>query len=70
MDKVKRYIETFRKNTGMNRRYCMNITELFAFAQKAKGSDVCNTVCDIFEYGYAKGYRACQAKMKKNSLEG
>lgn len=70
MEKAERYIDGFLKTTGMNRRYDMNAGELLAFSQAARKGDTCNVVCAVFDYGYAKGYRACQAKMKKKSREG
>lgn len=70
MNKARKYTDRFFKSTRPNSRYSMRITEMFDFANEISKNNVCSTVADIFNYGYAKGYRACQSDMKNISQEG
>lgn len=70
MDRTKNYIQRFYRSVRINRRYSMRASELFDFAEEVSRHNVCDTICTIFEYGYAKGYRACQSEMKNIGQEG
>lgn len=64
MDKIRNYVNRFLKSNKMNDRYCIYLNEIGAciraFAEKPA-----DTICTVFDYGYAKGYRAAMAEMKK-----
>lgn len=64
MEEIKKYIGRFLKNHKMNDRYCMYLYEIMA-CKKACEENKANTICTVFDYGYAKGYRAALAEMKK-----
>ena len=64
MEKIKEYVENFKKHNKMNEHYTMRGAELFATIDEAK-TDAFRAVVSLFEFGYAKGYRAALAEMKK-----
>ena len=68
MENIKKYISNFRKNHIENRRFSMSITELLSAAKEAKGERPAEVISYIFSYGYAKGYNACLAEMKKEGV--
>ena len=64
MEAIRKYIERFFKRYEKNVRYDMNLHEIFLleeFASKNRNAAFATT----FDYGYAKGYRAAIAEMKK-----
>ena len=67
MDKIKKYIAKFLKRNSINIRYTLYTNEWRALTEHAVGS--ISTAMDAtgtaFKYGYAKGYKAAQAEMKK-----
>ncbi len=68
MEKIKSYIDRFFKTNKKNMRYGMYANEIVEIrdALENKPFDVViDVVMLIFDYGYAKGYRAAMAKMKK-----
>ncbi len=64
MDKIKRYVEDFLKTTKVKEEDQLYTNELDA-CKKAMAVDPFRTLCTLFDYGYAKGYRAAVAEMKK-----
>lgn len=64
MDKIKKYIDGFLKKNKMNIRYGMSFKEGFSCVHAAE-ADPLETVVTVFEYGYAKGYRAALAEIRK-----
>lgn len=68
MQKIKDYIENFKKHNKMNEHYTMRGAELFAIIDEVK-TDTFKTVVSLFEFGYAKGYRAAMAEMKKRQAQ-
>lgn len=68
MDEIRKYINNFRKDHVENSRFSMRISEFISATKEAKGEKVAEVISVIFSYGYAKGYRACQAKLKKDGV--
>lgn len=66
MEKIKKYIENFLKHNTMNDRYGIYCGEMVSCINAFDGKPA-ETVITIFDYGYAKGYRAAMAEMKKAS---
>lgn len=64
MEKIKKYIENFLKHNTMNIRYGMYYNEIVSCINALEESQP-STIYTIFDYGYAKGYRAALAEMKK-----
>ena len=64
MDKIKRYVEDFLKTIKVKEEDQLYTNELDA-CKKAMAVDPFRTLCTLFDYGYAKGYRAAVAEMKK-----
>lgn len=66
MEKIERYIEKFFATTKKNIRFGMKLDECQACMQAIQeGCDALRVTALLFSYGYAKGYKACQAEMKK-----
>lgn len=65
MDKIKKYVDRFIATVKVNDKYDMSATELLALAKRAIGGDALNTASITFNFGYAKGYRAAMAEIKK-----
>lgn len=73
MDKMKKYVERFLSTTKKNPEYGMSFSQLESgineviCAIDANGAfSIINT---IFNFGYAKGYRAAMAEMKRGGAE-
>lgn len=64
MESIKKYIERFTKRNQYNHRYCMYFREVILCSEAFKKKPM-ETISTIFAYGYAKGYRAAMAEMKK-----
>lgn len=64
MDKIKRYVEDFLKTTKVKEKDQLYTNEMDA-CKKAMTVDPFRTICTLFNYGYAKGYRAAVAEMEK-----
>jgi len=64
MKKIKKYVENFFKTNKGNEKYQIYAPEMAAVydAMKINPFDAIST---LFDYGYAKGYRAALAEMKK-----
>lgn len=70
MEKIKKYVEKFFKTSKRNIRYSITLGECKAVMAAIKSSDEFDglfIIGDAFEFGYAKGYRAALAEMKKGS---
>lgn len=69
MEKIRNYVKRFFKSKKRNDIYCMKAVEMVSFLDEIRGGSDMNSgydlVTTLFDYGYAKGYRACQAEMKK-----
>lgn len=69
MEKIERYVEKFFATTKINIRFGMKFDECQACRQAIQEkSDAFHVTALIFNYGYVKGYRACQAEMKKGGV--
>ena len=64
MQKIKKYVENFFKTNEGNTRYAMYTDEMTA-CKDAMKVDPFGTICTLFNYGYAKGYRAAVSEMEK-----
>lgn len=72
MDKIKKYVERFFKNKPEDRNYSLTVEEMFALFEEIQSADddgLFWAITSLFNYGYAKGYRACKAEMKKKARE-
>ncbi len=70
MQRIKQYTENFFKGKQKNRRYVMSIDDILSFLVVVQGADVNKLFyagITLFDYGYAKGFRACQAESRKNT---
>lgn len=69
MEKIKKYVERFFKGGRCNPRYEMKYFEMMDIMNSIISSRDANQslpiICTLFNYGYAKGYRAALAEMKK-----
>lgn len=71
MEKIKKYVERFFKGTKRNIRYMISTgecEEIVSTIQNSDGWDAISAACKAFDYGYAKGYRAAMAEMKKGGV--
>lgn len=69
MEKIEKYIERFFSKTKRNKNYEMKFSELEQGINEAIAvvdtNGAFKIVATFFNYGYAKGYRAAMAEMKK-----
>lgn len=65
MEKIRKYVNNFFKKHEENIRFTISTKELMSAAHLAQSGQAAQAISDIFSFGYAKGYRACQAEMKK-----
>ncbi len=68
MESIKKYVERFFKTTKRNLRYSVSLGECKEVVATVKNMDEFDGIfvlADFFEFGYAKGYRAALAEMKK-----
>ncbi len=72
MQKIKDYVDRFFKSKEKNYNYTLSSVEMVEFAKGIQSGqpEGINSLFDIifllFNYGYAKGYRAASVEMKKN----
>lgn len=64
MESIKKYIEKFFSSHKKNLRYDMNLHEIFLLEEFAS-ENINAAFSTTFDYGYAKGYRAALAEIKK-----
>lgn len=67
MEKIKKYIQNFFSEKNVNRLYDMDALEWITLSNEAERDSI-NTVHTVFNYGYAKGYRAAMAEIKKGGV--
>lgn len=69
MESIRKYINIFFGKTQKNKHYTMRTDEMFEFINAITNSrdtnDRFRIICDLFNFGYVKGYRAALAEMKK-----
>ena len=69
MEKIKKYVEKFFKGGKCNPHYGMKYNEMTDVMNKIISSGDASSslpiICTLFNYGYAKGYRAALSEMKK-----
>lgn len=66
MDKIKKYIKRFFEHKEINDDYDMLVSEWNTLSKEAsQQSQTANIISVTFNFGYAKGYRAALAEMKK-----
>lgn len=66
MEKIKNYVDRFLKSKKINENFSLRTTEAIAFMQEMSDANkLFYSICTLFRYGYAKGYRATMAEMKK-----
>lgn len=68
MEKITKYVERFFATRKKNIRFGIKTDECADFVRevrKANFSDAFSMASKLFSYGYAKGYRAALAEMKK-----
>ena len=64
MESIEKYVKKFLNNHEKNVRYDMNLHEIFLLEEFANKNKIA-AFTTTFDYGYAKGYRAALAEMKK-----
>jgi len=64
MEKIKKYLEIFFKSNTKNEKYQLRADELTA-CKDAIEINPFEAIVTLFNYGYAKGYRAALSEMKK-----
>lgn len=67
MEKIRKYVERFMKTHSKNRCYGMYANEVGEIRNAIENKPF-DAVMLIFDYGYAKGYRAAMAEMKKGGV--
>lgn len=68
MESIKKYVERFFKTTKRNLRYSVSLGECKEVVDAVRNRDEFDGIFilgDFFDFGYAKGYRAAMAEMKK-----
>lgn len=68
MQKIKDYIDRFFKNKAMDANYALRTCEVVELIKEMHWADtnkLYDAIAALFRYGYAKGYRAAKAEMKK-----
>lgn len=66
MEKIRKYVERFNRTITTNPRYEICVGEINAFKHAIDASPFENLVL-LFDYGYAKGFRAAIANQKKQT---
>ena len=71
MNKIKKYIDKFFSTTNKNSRYSMSFSDMKHGMQEVLCATDANgafkVVTTFFDFGYAKGYRAAMAEIKKGA---
>ncbi|WP_300714661.1 hypothetical protein [uncultured Acetatifactor sp.] len=69
MDKIKKYVERFFSSTKKKSGYGMSFSEMEHGVEEVLRTSDANgafkVITTFFNFGYAKGYRAAMAEMKK-----
>ena len=66
IEKMKWYIEQTKMPDSPTDAYCLYLGELREIGEATK-DDMFGTLCLLFEYGKAKGYRAAKAESRKRA---
>jgi len=66
MEKIRKYIERFNRTTTINQHYAISAGEINSF-KHAIDANPFEYLVLLYEYGFAKGYRAAVAKKKKTT---
>ena len=70
MEAIKKYVRKFFKTTKRNLRYSVTLGECREVVDVVRNVDEFDGIFvlgEFFDFGYAKGYRAAMAEMKKGS---
>lgn len=65
MESVKNYTKNFFKDHKKNMRFAMSTKELICAVAESRAKDTIGVIYDVFNFGYAKGYRAALSEMQK-----
>ncbi len=65
MEAIRKYVENFLKKHEENNRFTMSMKEFRGAVHLAQSGKPAQAISDVFSFGYAKGYRAAMAEMKK-----
>ncbi len=68
MEKYKNYARRFFESRKKSRHYVLTFDDLVVFMEacaQADMSEMFHIVTTLFNFGYAKGYRAAMAEIKK-----
>ena len=67
MEKIKKYVENFFKSTKRNIRYSITLAECSEVVDEVRRGETSGVfvVSKLFDFGYAKGFRAAMAEIKK-----
>lgn len=72
MDKIKKYVERFFSSTKKNPEYGMSFSEMehgmVEVYSVADANGAFNVITTFFSFGYAKGYRAAMAEIRKGGV--
>ncbi len=63
VERIQQYIEQTHNKENLSRYYDMNLQELIEILKAVGAQD---GIYLAFQYGRAKGYRACMREVKKN----
>ena len=64
MEKIRKYVKRFFKTNSGNERYQIYTKDIRAIKEEMD-IDPFDALTTLFDYGYAKGYRAALSEMKK-----
>lgn len=64
MEKIRKYVERFFETNRGNTRYQIYTDDIMAVHEEMRNNPW-DTILALFNYGYAKGYWAAMAEMKK-----
>lgn len=69
MEKIRKYVERFMKSKKQDTHYGLSFNEskagMNAVISAADANGAFEIIATFFDFGYAKGYRAALAEMKK-----
>ena len=68
MQKIRNYIARFFKGKKIKGKDRLTTNDMTLFATEIKTTNIEGlfyTISTLFDYGFVKGYRACQSEMKK-----
>lgn len=72
MESIKKYVDRFFSKTKKNSKYGMSFSEMEHGMEEVFSATGANgafkIITTLFDFGYAKGYRAAIAEMKKGGM--